>query len=61
MTPTKPIVSGSHKTKSQSEKFRELARELGVDESETAFDAKLAKLGKHKPEPLAEAEKPSDG
>jgi len=39
------------KTKSQPQvdKFRELARELGTDESEKAFDAALKKVAKAKP------------
>lgn len=36
--------------KTQSEKFIEAARELGCDESESAFDEKLKKLAEHKPE-----------
>ncbi len=34
---------------SQREKFEATARELGADEDEAAFEAKLKKLGKHKP------------
>lgn len=35
--------------KSQIDRFKEAARELGCDEDETRFDAKLGKLVKHKP------------
>ena len=34
---------------SQSEKFKELAREIEADEDETAFDDKLKRLAKAKP------------
>lgn len=43
---------------SQSDKFRQTARELGCDESEEAFDAKLRTIAKQKPkeaEPKAKA------
>ena len=36
----------------QASAFERKARELGCDESETAFDAKLGKLVKVKPKPL---------
>jgi hypothetical protein len=36
--------------KTQSEKFKKLAREIGADEDEAAFKAKLKKLAKAKPE-----------
>lgn len=36
--------------KSQSTKFKEIARELGCDEDEKAFDDKLRKIAKAKPE-----------
>ena len=35
----------------QSEKFKELARELGADEDEKHWDDRLRKLAKVKPEP----------
>jgi hypothetical protein len=35
---------------SQIDRFRQLARELGCDESEERFDAALAKIGRAKPE-----------
>lgn len=34
----------------QAEKFKKLAREIGADEDEKAFKAKLKKLVKGKPE-----------
>lgn len=36
--------------KSQSDKFKELARELEADEDETRWDERLKKLAKGKPE-----------
>lgn len=41
-----------HKVTPQSQKFVESARELGCDEDEAAFDAKLKKVAAHKP-PMA--------
>lgn len=35
----------------QSKRFEQAARELGCDESEEAFDAKLRQVAKHKPKP----------
>ena len=35
--------------KSQSEKFKELARELEADDDEAQWDERLEKLVKHKP------------
>jgi hypothetical protein len=35
--------------KPQIEKFREMARELGCDEDEEAFKAKLAQVMRHRP------------
>jgi hypothetical protein len=35
--------------KPQIEKFREMARELGCDEDEDAFKAKLAQVMRHRP------------
>jgi hypothetical protein len=35
--------------KPQIEKFREMARELGCDEGEDAFKAKLAQVMRHRP------------
>ncbi len=37
------------KTKSQSDKFKELARAVEVDESEARWDDRLKKLAKAKP------------
>ena len=36
--------------KSQTDKFKELARELGCDESEKHWDERLKKVAKGKPE-----------
>ena len=36
---------------SQSERFKQAARELEADEDEHAFDEKLKKVAKHKPGP----------
>ena len=41
----------SGKTQSQTDKFKELARELGADEDEKHWDDRLRKLAKVKPEP----------
>lgn len=38
--------------KSQSDKFKEAARELGADEDEKAWDERLRKVVKHKPPEL---------
>jgi hypothetical protein len=35
--------------KPQIERFREMARELGCDEDEAAFDEKLRQVARHKP------------
>jgi hypothetical protein len=35
----------------QSERFKEAARQLGCDEDEAAFDEKLRRIGKAKPQP----------
>jgi len=37
--------------KTQSEKFKELARELEVDEDEAHWDERLKKVAKQKPPP----------
>ena len=34
---------------SQSDKFKDLARKVGADEDEAAFDAKLRKMRERKP------------
>lgn len=41
---------------SQSDKFKDLARELEADEDEARWDDRLAKVARHKPKP--DAEKP---
>lgn len=38
-----------NENKSQADKFREAARELGTDDDEARFNAKLGKLVKPKP------------
>lgn len=37
--------------KSQSDKFKEAAREIGADEDETRWEERLRKVAKGKPEP----------
>ena len=37
--------------KSQLDKFKEAARELGTDDDEARFDERVKKLVKHKPVP----------
>lgn len=46
------------KQKSQTEKFRQAARDAGADESEDAFNAKLKAVAKAKPAPTS---KPAKG
>lgn len=41
----------------QLNRFKEAARTIGCDESEAAFDGKLAEVAKHKPAPTPEPEK----
>jgi hypothetical protein len=47
----------TEKPKTQSEKFKELARELEVDEDEARWDERLKKVAKGKPKP--DGDKPS--
>lgn len=42
---------------SQSQRFIEAARELGADDDEATFKAKLAVIGKHKPKDKPEPPK----
>lgn len=42
--------------KTQSDKFKEAARELGTDDDEAKFDAALKKLAKPKPKDGKEVE-----
>lgn len=42
-------MSDQKDSKSQQEKFKEIARELECDEDEAAFEGKLKRLSKHKP------------
>jgi hypothetical protein len=51
--PAKPVGA-----KSQIERFRETARELGAGESEEAFDAALKKVAKAPPPPKRPKPKP---
>ena len=39
----------SNPEKPQSDKFRDLARELGCDEDEAAWDERLKQVAAHKP------------
>lgn len=43
-------MSAQDKPKSQSDKFKELARELECDEDEAYWDDRLKKVAKGKPE-----------
>lgn len=43
-------MAGSSSSKSQSERFKEAARELETDDDEAAFNEKLRKLVKQKPD-----------
>ncbi len=45
--------------KSQSERFKEAARELGTDDDEARFNEKLRKLVKQKPAKDRDDEEPS--
>ena len=40
--------------KPQPDKFRDLARELGCDEDEAAWDERLRQVAAHKPAPESE-------
>jgi hypothetical protein len=40
--------------KSQTDKFKELAREVEADEDEARWDERLTKVAKHKPAPEKE-------
>jgi hypothetical protein len=44
-------VAQSNDPKSQSDKFKEVARDLDCDADEKRWDAKLKKVVKHKPVP----------
>mgnify|MGYP001212257430 CR=1 FL=1 len=48
------MSSKQQDNKSQSDKFIKKARELGADEEEAAFDDKLRRLTKAKPQPKKE-------
>lgn len=49
----------SEKEKSQADRFREAARELGCDENEERFVEALKKLAKAPPAPAPKKVKPS--
>jgi hypothetical protein len=44
-------MTESTEPKSQSNKFKNAAREIGADENETRWDDRLRKVVKHKPQP----------
>jgi hypothetical protein len=46
--------------KTQSERFMEMARELGCDEDEAAFKAKLAQIARQKPKEEPTQKRPQD-
>ena len=48
--PPKERLSRPDDTKPQADKFRDLARDLGCDEDEAAFKAKLRKIAKTPPQ-----------
>lgn len=45
------VKESEQKPKSQPQRFKEAARELGCEDSEEAFDEALKKVAKHKPLP----------
>jgi hypothetical protein len=47
----------SQNKEQQISHFKEVARALGCDDSEAAFDAKLKEIAQHKPVPAPEPEK----
>jgi hypothetical protein len=47
-----PAMKKQDATPSQSERFKQAARELGCDESEERFNEALKAVAKHKPKPL---------
>lgn len=50
------MTTETERQKSQSDKFKEAARELEADEDEPRWESRLKKVAKHKPAP----EKPTD-
>lgn len=46
-----PEVAPELSTQSQSDKFKQLARELEADEDEARWDERLKKVAGHKPAP----------
>ena len=52
-------VSADHDNASQIDRFKDMARELGCDEDEAAFDAALKKLAEVKGLPKHEPKKRS--
>ena len=53
-------MQNTSKQKTQSDKFKALARELECDEDETAFDEKLKRVAKQEPPRDDAKEKPAD-
>jgi hypothetical protein len=49
----------SESDQTQSERFKQAARELGCDESEERFEAALRKVVKHKPKAEEKIERPA--
>ena len=47
------MVKAQSDNDKQVSRFKETARLLGCDEDEAAFDEKLGKIARHKPEPDA--------
>jgi len=43
--------TSANQDQSQSDKFKELARELEADEDEARWDERLKKVARHKPKP----------
>jgi len=54
------VMQNTSKQKTQSDKFKALARELECDEDETAFDEKLKRVAKQEPPRDDAKEKPAD-
>lgn len=54
-------VGKTHNSKSQADKFREAARELGIDESGERFDERLKRIAKSPPPKSEDAKKDKPG
>lgn len=62
MSPSRSQKTPSPPIKSQAERFREAARQLGADESEDALDRAMDRLDlKAKPKPEDEKKTPKGG